>query len=86
MQVYDAVTTEPDTAAARRDAAGIQRAMAELRKVAPDVAAYVSESNFFEAEWQRAFWGSNYPRLRDVKSRYDPQGLLWSADGFTPLG
>jgi len=87
---------EPDTAAARRDAAGIQRAMAELRKVAPEVAAYVSESNFFEAEWQRAFWGSNYPRLRAVKSRYDPQGLLfvhhgvgseaWSADGFTPLG
>lgn len=87
---------EPDAKEARSDAKAIERAMAELRKVAPDRAAYVSESNFFEKDWQRAFWGSNYSRLRAVKSKYDPQGLLfvhhgvgseaWSADGFTYLG
>jgi len=52
-----------------------------------------SESNFFENDWSRAYWGANYPRLLAVKNRYDPDGLFfvhhgvgserWSADGFT---
>ena len=83
----------PDLAAARRDARAIGAAMAELRKVAPDAGAYVSESSFFQSDWQRAYWGRNYPRLRAVKARYDPDGLFfvhhgvgsedWSDDGFT---
>jgi hypothetical protein len=57
--------------------------------------SYVSESNFFEANWQQSFWGSNYARLLAVKSHYDPDGLFfvhhgvgseeWSEDGFTRL-
>ena len=87
---------EPDVAEARSDARGVQQAMAELRKVVPDFASYVSESNFFEKQWQRAFWGDNYPRLLKVKTKYDPDGLFvvhhgvgsesWSDDGFTRLG
>ena len=86
---------EPNVAEARADAGAIQRAMAELRKLVPESAAYVSESNFFEQKWQRAFWGQNYPRLFEVKTKYDPEGLFfvhhgvgseaWSADGFTRL-
>ena len=30
-------------------------------------AAYVSESNCFENDWQRSYWGSNYERLRAIK-------------------
>jgi len=69
--------------------------MKEVRKLVPDVGSYVSESNFFEADWARAYWGPNYPRLLAVKDRYDPDGLFvvhhgvgserWSADGFTRL-
>jgi FAD binding domain/Berberine and berberine like len=86
---------EPKIAEARADAAGIHRAMAELRKVVPHFTCYVSESNFFEPQWQKAFWGENYPRLFKVKSQYDPDGLFfvhhgvgteaWSADGFTRI-
>ncbi len=86
---------EPDVKAARHDAAGVARAMEELRKVAPVRAAYVSESNFFEKDWGDSFWGPNYERLRKVKAKYDPDGLFfvhhgvgsdeWSDDGFTRL-
>jgi FAD/FMN-containing dehydrogenase len=86
---------EPNVAEARADAAGIERSMAELRKVVPDFGSYVSESNYFEKQWQRAFWGANYGRLFAVKNKYDPDGLFfghhgvgseaWSDDGFTRL-
>jgi FAD/FMN-containing dehydrogenase len=86
---------EPDVATARTRAAAIDRAMNELRKVAPGAGSYVSESNFFEADWQRSYWGSNYPRLLAVKTTYDHDGLFfvhhgvgserWSADGFERL-
>jgi FAD/FMN-containing dehydrogenase len=84
---------KPDLAAARRDAVEIDKSMDELRKIVPNAGSYVSESNFFERSWQQSFWGSNYPKLRDVKAKYDPNGLFfvhhgvgseeWSADGFT---
>lgn len=84
---------EPDVAAARAHAQAIDKAMNELRKIAPNPGSYVSESNFFEEDWRQSFWGPNYARLLAVKDRYDPDCLFfahhgvgserWSADGFT---
>lgn len=86
---------EPDLSAARRDAAAINTAMGELRKLVPNGGSYVSETNFFESDWQRSFWGANYLRLQAVKATYDPDGLFfvhhgvgsedWSDDGFIRL-
>jgi FAD/FMN-containing dehydrogenase len=82
-----------DPGPARRDAAAIVRAMDELRRVAPGAGSYVSESDYFEADWQDAFWGTNHARLAAVKREVDPDGLFfvrhgvgseaWSEDGFT---
>ena len=73
----------------------IDQATDELRRVAPQPGSYVSESNYFNKSWQQAYFGTHYPRLRAVKKKYDPEGLLfvhhgvgsedWSADGFTRL-
>ena len=86
---------EPDLSLAHRNARDIAAAMGELRKQVPNPGSYVSESNYFEGDWQGAFWGTNYPRLRQVKDKVDPEGLFfvhhgvgsedWSADGFTRL-
>jgi len=80
---------------AHADSHAIDRAAAELRKLVPDAGSYVSESNYFNQSWQRAYWGDNYARLRAVKNRYDPDGLFfvhhgvgseeWSPDGFIRL-
>jgi FAD/FMN-containing dehydrogenase len=84
---------EPDVKAAREARKQVHRAMNELRAVAPNGGAYVSESNFFEEDWQHSYWGSNYARLAAVKKKYDPTGLFfvhngvgseeWSEDGFS---
>lgn len=86
---------EPDLSVARRDARNVTAAMDELRKLVPGHGSYVSESNYFEPDWRGAFWGSNYPRLKQVKDKYDPDGLFFvhhgvgsedfSPDGFTRL-
>jgi FAD/FMN-containing dehydrogenase len=83
---------EADPVKQQADKAAIARASAAIR-VAGDDGSYVSESDYFNADWQTAFWGANYPRLRSIKRRYDPDGMFivhhgvgsedWSADGFS---
>jgi hypothetical protein len=77
----------------RRRALLARAALAEGALAAPAAGSYVSESDFFEPDWARAFRGPNYARLLRVKERYDPDGLFivhhgvgserWSPDGFT---
>jgi FAD/FMN-containing dehydrogenase len=86
---------EPDLAVARQQAVSVDKAIDEMFRVAPAAGAYVSEDNYFQKNWQRAYWGLNYPRLVAVKRKYDPTGLFfvhhgigseeWTADGFTRL-
>ena len=86
---------EPNLSAARRHAEAIDKAMIEVRKLLPDVGAYLAESDFFDEAWQQSFWGPNYAKLLAVKQKYDPDGLFfvhhgvgserWSVDGFTKL-
>ena len=86
---------EPSVELGCKAAARIDKCMEQLRAVAPNGGAYVSESNYFERNWQRSYWGSNYPRLLEIKKSYDPSGLFivhngvgseeWSTDGFTKL-
>jgi hypothetical protein len=86
---------EPSVDDGRKAAARVHECMEQLRAIVPNPGAYVSESNYFEKGFQQAYWGSNYPRLAEIKKKYDPDGLFfvhngvgseqWSADGFTKL-
>ena len=83
----------PGVGMERAKAADIGAAAAALRVVAPQAGSYLSESNFFNADWKRDYWGDNHARLAEVKAKFDPTGLFfvhhgvgceaWSADGFT---
>ncbi len=84
---------EPSVVDGRNAAERVDQCVNQLRVVTGETGAYVSESNYFEKNWQLAYWGSNYPRLAEIKRKYDPDGLFfvhngvgseqWSADGFT---
>lgn len=87
---------EPDVEAGRKSRQEIHKCVNQLRALVPDGGAYVSESDFFQENWQQAYWGSNYARLASVKKKYDPTGLFfvhngvgseeWSEDGFVKKG
>jgi FAD/FMN-containing dehydrogenase len=89
---YPGMSRQVDVARARSRRLDIDRAAAELRKIAPNAGSYVSESNYFNPNWREAYWGTNYPRLRAIKRKYDPTGLFfvhhgvgseeWTRDGF----
>ncbi|MGH8837667.1 MAG: FAD-binding protein [Jiangellaceae bacterium] len=67
---------EPDDAQGRRDARVVAAAMAPLKALAERPAAYLSEADYFQDDWQESFWGDHYARLTQVKDHYDPGGLF----------
>jgi FAD/FMN-containing dehydrogenase len=67
---------EPSVEEGRRARQRVDRCVDQLRGVTGETGAYVSESNYFEKDYQRAYWGSNYPRLAGIKKKYDPGGLF----------
>src|SRR5690606_24908263 len=85
---------EPEVERARERRQAIAHAMDDLRR-AGAIGSYVAESDYFERDWQQAYWGAHYPRLAAVKEKYDPEELFvvhhgvgserWSEDGFTPI-
>jgi len=68
--------------------------MPQLIAVDPEMGTYTNEANAYEPEWQKVFWGTNYPRLLVVKEKWDPRGVFrcnrcvgserWDASGNCP--
>lgn len=73
--------SDVDVIKAKYAAGKIANAIDEFYKVAPDAGSYVSESDYFNANWQKAFWGVNYEKLLSVKEKYDPDCLFYVHHG-----
>lgn len=72
---------EPDLSSGRQEAGLVTEAMAPLKAFREQPASYFNETDYFQADWQTAFWGDNYARLLQVKERYDPGGLFFVHHG-----
>jgi FAD/FMN-containing dehydrogenase len=72
---------EPDIAKARLQALAVTAGMAGLKALRQQPASYLNETDYFQVDWQTAFWGGNYARLLQVKERYDPGGLFFVHHG-----
>ncbi|THH02380.1 hypothetical protein EW145_g6755 [Phellinidium pouzarii] len=55
-----------------------------LRSIAPDSGAYFNEGDVYEFDHENSYWGPNYPRLLEIKEKYDPFHLLdcWQCVGW----
>ncbi|KAL2168717.1 hypothetical protein VTG60DRAFT_6888 [Thermothelomyces hinnuleus] len=51
---------------------------AALREASPNGCAYINEADPYEPNWQQAFWGDNYPRLLEIRKKYDPDGVFYA--------
>lgn len=49
----------------------------KLRDLSPETGAYFNEPDSYEPEWQHAFFGENYGKLKKIKEKYDPETVLW---------
>jgi len=41
-----------------------------------DSGAYSNEADVNEPDFQKVFFGPNYPRLLSIKKKYDPSGMF----------
>ncbi|KAJ7167303.1 hypothetical protein C8R43DRAFT_1103835 [Mycena crocata] len=64
---------------------GISAAADFLRAITPD-GAYQNEADVHEPNHAVSFWGTHYPRLLQIKKKYDPDNLLtcWHCVGYNP--
>ncbi len=77
VEAFPGVTGhEPSLEEGARSKERVDAAMGAIRRVTEDAGAYANEADYFEPNWQHAFWGSNYERLLGIKKKYDPRGLF----------
>ena len=46
--------------------------------------AYVNVPNIGTAEWENAYWGANFDRLRKIKAKYDPHNVFQYEQSIPP--
>ncbi|KAG0222340.1 hypothetical protein BGW41_006061 [Actinomortierella wolfii] len=72
----------------------LTKSIDRLRNITPGMGAYQSEADPNEPNFERNFFGANYPRLKQLKHKYDPRGLFvcrrcvgsedWNSDEMCP--
>lgn len=66
----------PDLEQAKGQAEGVEACMKLFRQATPGGGTYANEADYFEKDWQDAFWGPHYSRLLAIKRRYDPDNVF----------
>lgn len=67
---------EPNIAIGEDQKAKVTAAMKFLHEITEGAGSYSNEADYFEPNWQTDFWGRNYPRLLEIKKKYDPSSMF----------
>ncbi|KAL8968234.1 MAG: hypothetical protein Q9197_004986 [Variospora fuerteventurae] len=49
-----------------------------LKVLAPESGVYVNEGDWKDPDWQNAFYGGNYEKLKSIKAKYDPNNIFYA--------
>ncbi|PGH17040.1 hypothetical protein AJ79_01424 [Helicocarpus griseus UAMH5409] len=60
--------------------------MQRWRDISPGAGSYLAEADRLEPNFQQAFFGDKYPRLLEIKKKYDPEDVFWVATGVGSEG
>ncbi|KAI9151282.1 FAD-linked oxidoreductase sor8 [Paramyrothecium foliicola] len=62
------------------DAAGqiTDSILPQLERLTPGGAVYLNEADFQQPDWSKAFYGTHWKKLSEVKEKYDPLGIFYS--------
>lgn len=62
-----------------------RNAIAFVKELTPGGGCYLNEADYGEEQWEDTFFGENYPRLLEIKNKWDPNSLFncWKCVGWT---
>lgn len=52
--------------------------MPKIEAITPGSGSYMNEANFQQPNWQDTFFGANYPKLKNIKKKYDPKDMFYN--------
>jgi FAD/FMN-containing dehydrogenase len=81
MHCIGAIFWDPTAPVAVRKAASDKITfdwMKRWRDVSPGAGAYMSESDYIEPNFTRAFWGTKYAKALELKKKWDPYNVFYA--------
>ncbi|KAL8857197.1 MAG: hypothetical protein Q9178_006252 [Gyalolechia marmorata] len=77
------ITTAYNVTAPRSEMVKLQEIMTDkyipqLKALAPDSGVYLNEGDWNDPDWKQAFYGANYPKLKSIKAKYDPNDIFYA--------
>lgn len=77
QDIYPGVSGhEPDLKRGLELSSKVNAAAQIIFDATPGSGSYSNETDYFEKDWQKSFWGDNYSRLLNIKQKYDPTNLF----------
>lgn len=67
---------EPDKEKGKEQRRLVNKAAQMILDITPESGSYSNEADYFQKDWQHEFWGEHYPRLLEIKKKYDPEGFF----------
>lgn len=94
LRSWDNEATIEEQQTVQRNLTEVEVPILKALDPAPNGGAYLNEADGHEEGFQDSFWGTNYPRLYQLKQKWDPKNLFivrrgvgsenWDAEGLCP--